>query len=67
MTKTATVEMKEVKLQGEIEGVKEVVTVGEVCRIAEGVHITRKTKLTKSMLQIFDVWLLLIIYLCSFS
>jgi len=64
--KVATVEMKEVMLQEEIEGAKEVVTVAEVCKTGEGVHITRKTKLTKSMLQIFDVWLLLIIYLCSF-
>ncbi len=55
MKMAATVTMKQVMLPGEVEAVTEVVTVVEVCRTGEGVPITRKTRLTKSMLQIFDV------------
>jgi hypothetical protein len=55
MKMAATVTMKQVMLPGEVEAVTEVVTVVEVCKIGEAVPITRKTRLTKSMLQIFDV------------
>lgn len=55
MKMAATVTMKQVMLSGEVEAVTEVVTVVEVCKIGEVVPITRKTRLTKSMLQIFDV------------
>jgi len=55
MKMAATVTMKQVMFPGEVEAVTEVVIVVEVCRTGEGVPITRKTRLTKSMLQIFDV------------
>ncbi len=55
MKMAATVTMKQVMLPGEGEAVTEVVTVVEVYKIGEAVPITRKTRLTKSMLQIFDV------------
>ena len=55
MKMAATVTMKQVMLPGEVEAVTEVVIVVEVCKTGEAVPITRKTRLTKSMLQIFDV------------
>ena len=55
MKMAATVTMKQVMLPGEVEAVTEVATVVEVCKTGEAVPITRKTRLTKSMLQIFDV------------